>query len=421
MKILVIGSGGREHAIVDSLSRSRKASKIYAAPGNGGIRDQAEVVSIPGGDVEALSGFAENNGVELTVVGPEVPLSLGIVDRFRERQLPIIGPTAELARLESSKSHTKRLCSENGIPTAAYTECDTAEEAYAVLEEGSYPIVVKADGLAAGKGVVVASDRDEARRAIHDLMETGTLGAAGSRVVIEEFMAGEEASFHVFVDGTDFKPMVASQDHKPRFAGDQGPNTGGMGAYSLDSLLTGQERQDVVERIIRPTLLAIGSYFGILYAGLMLTDEGPKLVEYNVRFGDPETQVMLPRLRTDLVDVFQAMLDHRLNDIDLDWKDGAAATVVLVADSYPGKVESGKEISGLAEARRVSDVTVYHAGTRWEDGRVYTAGGRILNVTAIGATLSEALEKAYFVAEMIDFEGKDYRRDIGQKGLRKAT
>ena len=420
MKILVIGSGGREHAIVDALCRSRRTSKIYAAPGNGGIRDQAELVAIPAGDVEALCGFAEKQGIGLTVVGPEVPLSMGIVDRFAAKQLPIIGPTAELARLESSKSHTKRLCVENGIPTAAYTECATSREAYAALEEGSFPIVVKADGLAAGKGVVVASDREEARRAVHDLMVTGTLGAAGSRVVIEEFMAGEEASFHVFADGTDFKPMVASQDHKPRFAGDKGPNTGGMGAYSLDAVLGGQQGQDVVDRIIRPTLRATGSYSGILYAGLMLTEQGPKLVEYNVRFGDPETQVMLPRLRTDLVDVFQAMLDHRLNEVDLDWEDGAVATVVLVADTYPGKVESGKEIFGLEEARRISDVTVYHAGTRWEDGRVYTAGGRILNVTAIGPTLSEALEKAYFVAEMIDFEGKDYRRDIGQKGLRKA-
>jgi len=233
-------------------------------------------------------------------------------------------------------------------------------------------------------------------------------------------MVGEEFSFHIFADGIDFKPMVASQDHKARFSGDKGPNTGGMGAYSIDTMLSGQQRQDIADRIIRPTLRAIGGYSGILYAGLMLTDEGPKLLEYNVRFGDPETQVILPRLRTDLVDVFQAMLDHRLGEVDLDWTVGAAATVVLVADTYPGKVKSGKEILGLEEAQRVSDVTVYHAGTQWEEGRLYTNGGRILNVTATGTTLPEALEKAYFVAEMIDFEGKDYRLDIGQKGLREA-
>ena len=419
MNILVVGSGGREHAIVEALANSPKVSSIYAAPGNAGIREQAELVGISADDVAGLAGFAEKTGIDLTVVGPEVPLSLGLVDEFRKKDLPIIGPTAADARLESSKLFTKHLCSEHGIPTAAYSECATAQEAYDVLDRVGYPTVVKADGLAAGKGVVVAATAEEARRAVHEMMESRVVGDAGDRLVIEDFMEGEEASFHVFADGTDFQAMVPAQDHKPRFDGDAGPNTGGMGAYSVDSILTPSQTDAVVERIIRPTLEASGSYSGILYAGLMMTSQGPKLVEYNVRLGDPETQVMLPRLETDLLDVFVAMRDHRLGELDLEWKSGATATVVLVADTYPGKVEKGKEISGLEEVRRVSDVKVFHAGTRWEDGRVYTAGGRILNVTAIGDTLSEALEKAYFVAEMIEFEGKDYRKDIGQKGLSK--
>jgi phosphoribosylamine--glycine ligase len=266
---------------------------------------------------------------------------------------------------------------------------------------------------------VIAQNQSEANMAVQDLMVEGKLGEAGNRVIIEEFMSGEEASFHVFVDGNDFQPMVVSQDHKARFAGDKGPNTGGMGAYSMNAVLKEEQVRVVVDKIIRPTLRATGTYFGILYAGLMLTEEGPKLVEYNVRLGDPETQVILPRLQTDLVDVFMAMLEHRLGNINLEWSDGAAATVVLVADTYPGKVEYGKEIFGLEEAKKISGVRIYHAGTRWEDGRIYTAGGRVLNVTATGDSLLEALEKAYFVAEMVDFEGKDYRRDIGQKGLRK--
>jgi len=355
----------------------------------------------------------------MTVVGPEIPLSMGLVDHFRMRGLPVIGPSADLAQIEGSKTFTKRLCSEHGLPTAAYTVCSSAREAYRVLEASSYPIVVKADGLAAGKGVVVAASAEQARQAVRDFMERSILGTAGSTVVIEEFLRGEEASFHVFADGTGFKSMVASQDHKRRFDGDQGPNTGGMGAYSVDNILSDEQEQQVIDRLIRPTLNAIKTYSGILYAGLMLTDDGPKLVEYNVRFGDPETQVILPRLETDLLEVFIAMNNGTLGEVDLDWKPGASASVVLVADTYPGKVEKGKKISGLDEAARLPDVTVYHAGTRWEDGNVYTNGGRILNVTAVGANLEQALEKAYAAAEVIDFDGKAFRRDIGQKGLRK--
>ena len=419
MKLLVVGSGGREHAIVQAVSESRKVTQVLAAPGNGGMSERAEIVPIPADSIAELVGFAESRSIDLTVVGPEVPLSNGIVDAFEQRRLPVIGPRADLARLESSKIFTKRLCSRQAMPTAAYTECETADEAYRALQDSTYPIVIKADGLAAGKGVVVAESAEQANGTIRDFMEGGALGGAGSRVVLEEFLTGEEASFHVFADGMDFQAMVASQDHKRRFDGDTGPNTGGMGAYSVDTILSDSVRNEVIDRLIRPTLTAVGGYSGILYAGIMLTDDGPKLVEYNVRFGDPETQVILPRLETDLVEVFLAMRDHRLGDLDLQWSPLASATVVLVADSYPGKSVPGKEIFGLDDAARISDVAVYHAGTRREDGRVYTAGGRVLNVTALGTTLHEALEKAYFVAEMIDFEGKDFRRDIGRKGLAK--
>ena len=419
MKILVVGSGGREHALVDALRRSPKASRIYAAPGNGGTRRHAQPVGVAADDIGRLADFAEKNAIDMTVVGPEIPLSMGLVDDLRKRGLPVIGPSADLAQIEGSKTFTKRLCSEHGLPTAAYTVCSTAEEAYRVLEESSYPTVVKADGLAAGKGVVVAASPDEARKAIRDFMERSTLGTAGSTVVIEEFLRGEEASFHVFADGTEFKSMVASQDYKRRLDGDQGPNTGGMGAYSTDDILSDEQERQVIDRLIRPTLEATETYSGILYAGLMLTDDGPKLVEYNVRFGDPETQVILPRLQTDLLDVFIAMNDGTLGDVDLDWKPGASASVVLVADTYPGNVEKGKKISGLDEAERLPDVTVFHAGTRWDDGNVYTNGGRILNVTAVGSSLEQALEKAYDAAEVIDFDGKAFRLDIGQRGLRK--
>ena len=419
MKLLVIGSGGREHAIVHQLAAGPKVSKIYAAPGNGGTAQHAETVAIRADSVDELAVFAEGHAIDLTLVGPEVPLSQGIVDEFRRRDLPAVGPTAEMAQLESSKAFTKRLCSRHSIPTAAYSECSTPEEAYKVLDETDYPTVIKADGLAAGKGVVIAESAEQATETVKDFMESATLGDAGSRLVIEEFLEGEEASFHVFADGSDFKPMVASQDHKRRFAGDRGPNTGGMGAYSIDTILSDDLRQDVIDQLIRPTLTAMKAYSGILYAGLMITEAGPKLVEYNVRFGDPETQVILPRMETDLVDVLIAVRDHRLGELELKWRSVVSATVVLVSGTYPGNVEKGKEIFGLEEAARVSDVTVYHAGTRREEGHVYTAGGRVLNVTAVGPTLKEALEKAYFVAEMIDFEGKDYRNDIGQKGLAK--
>jgi len=419
MKILVIGSGGREHAIVDALAQSPKVRKIFAAPGNGGIAEQAELLPIQADDVAGVADFALNQRIDLTVVGPEVPLSRGVVDLFRKYGLAVIGPTADQARLESSKSFAKGFFKANNIPTADYCECSTPTEAYRAVENSKYPVVVKVDGLAAGKGVVIAESVEEARCTVQQFMESRTLGDAGSKLVIEEFLEGDEASFHVFADGTDFQPMVAAQDHKRRFDGDMGPNTGGMGAYSVDSILSPQQHAVVVSGIIKPTLEAAKSYTGILYAGLMLTPQGPKLLEYNVRFGDPETQVILSRLKTSLLDLMLDMVEHRLSSRTLEWRTDAAATIVLVARGYPGKVENGKEISGLDEAKRIDGVKVYHAGTRLEDGKVYTSGGRVLNVTARGATLAEALQRAYFVAQMIEFDGKEYRTDIGKKGLAK--
>ena len=419
MKILVVGSGGREHAVVDRLAQSPKVRKIYASPGNGGIREHAELVSIDANDLDELARFATAERIDLTFIGPEMPLSKGIVDAFRKRDLAIVGPTADQARLESSKIFAKQFFKMNGIPTAQFSECSTPAKAYEILERSRYPVVIKADGLAAGKGVVIAETAVDARHTVQQFMESKALGEAGSRLVIEEFLEGEEASFHVFADGEDFLPMVAAQDHKRRFDGDAGPNTGGMGAYSTDAILSRQQQDAVLTRIIKPTLEAARSYSGILYAGLMLTAEGPKLLEYNVRFGDPETQVILSRLKTDFLDILIDLAEHRLPSRKLKWRQEAAATIVLVAGGYPGKVESGKRIFGLEEAKRIEGVTVYHAGTRSEDGKVYTAGGRILNVTARGSTLAAALERAYFVAQMIEFEGKDYRKDIGRKGLAK--
>jgi phosphoribosylamine--glycine ligase len=419
MNVLVIGSGGREHAVIDALSRNSHIKQIYAAPGNGGIASQARIVPISAEDNWELMDFAQQQKVDLTFVGPEVPLSLGIVDLFREHGLKIVGPNALDARLESSKTFAKRFLKANGIPTAGFWECATPDEAYKRLEDAPLPIVVKADGLAAGKGVVVAETLDQARTAVRDFMEIRTMGSAGCRLVIEEFMSGEEASFLVFADGTAFHPMAISQDHKRRFDGDQGPNTGGMGAYSIDSILTKEQHDAVLSSIIRPALEAAQDYTGILYAGLMLTPTGPKVVEFNVRFGDPEAQVILPRLKSDLLEILMDIADHRLASSRVEWSSDVTATVVLVASGYPGTDESGKRIEGLDEAARIDGVRVYHAGTREQDGKIYTSGGRILNVTARGATLSQALDRAYAAAEVIRFDGKDYRRDIGKKGLAK--
>jgi phosphoribosylamine--glycine ligase len=418
MKVLIIGAGGREHAIADKLAENSEIQRLYCAPGNGGIREHAELIPISADDVAGLCEFARTAKIDLTFVGPEVPLSKGVVDTFQRHGLKIIGPTADMARLESSKTFAKNFLRTHNIPTADFLECSTLRQALDAVEAATdFPIVIKADGLAAGKGVVIAETRDEARRAVTDLMESRILGDAGARLVIEEFMSGVEASFLLFVDGMAFQPMVLSQDHKRRFDGDLGPNTGGMGAYSTDTILSPEQQSEVIQRIVQPTLKAARSYSGILYVGLMKTRNGPKVVEYNARFGDPETQVILPRLKTDLLSVFVDIAEHRLGSRKLEWHADVSATVVLVSRGYPGKIQTGKEIHGLADAGKIPGVKVYHAGTQWQDGKVYTSGGRVLNVTARGATLAGALERAYEAVAMIEFEDKDYRRDIGHREL----
>jgi phosphoribosylamine--glycine ligase len=419
MKILVIGSGGREHAIADAIAQNSSVKQMFVAPGNGGTAGIATNIPIAVDNLPGLLDFARSKNIDLTFVGPEIPLSLGVVDLFCKSGLKIVGPTAENARLESSKTYSKQFFKAHNIPTADFWPCATVSEAYARLDAVLYPTVVKADGLAAGKGVVVAETREQARAVVREFMEAGSLGGAGTKIVIEECLIGEEASFMVFADGGVALPMAVSQDHKRRFDGDLGPNTGGMGAYSTETILTPDEREIVMRTIIRPTLNNAPTFGGILYAGLMMTKAGPKIIEYNTRFGDPETQVVLPRLKTDLLEVLIDMAEHRLDSRNLEWSTEPTATVALVAKEYPGKVESGKRISGLQEAGRLEGVKVYHAGTRLEDGSVVTAGGRVLNVTARGVTLAQALDRAYAACEVIDFDGKDYRKDIGRKGLAK--
>lgn len=420
MKVLVVGSGGREHAIVDALARSSHKPQLFAAPGNGGMEQTATCVPIAGDQISALVEFATRNRIDLTFVGPEVPLSLGIADRFREAGLPIVGPSQRLAQLESSKSFTKHVCRDAGIPTAAFREYTDALEAHRYVDSCALPVVIKADGLAAGKGVTVAETRESAHDAIAAMMQNAMFGAAGQRVVIEEFLEGEEASLLAFADGTCCKPMVPAQDHKRRFDGDRGPNTGGMGAYSTDTILTPQQRNAAIQQILMPTLEHVREYSGVLYAGLMLTGAGPKLIEYNARFGDPETQVILPRLRTDLLDVLIAITSHHLESVQLEWSADAAATVVLVSEGYPGKVQTGQRIRGLEQAAAIDGVRIFHAATVQRDGVFYASGGRVLNVTACGATLGQALERAYAAAAVIDFDGKDFRRDIGKRGLKQT-
>jgi phosphoribosylamine--glycine ligase len=417
MKILVIGSGGREHAIVDALSRNPAVRKLYAAPGNGGIASLAELVPIASDNVRGLADFAKQQNIDLTFVGPEVPLSLGVVDLLQRSGLKVVGPTAQNAQLESSKAFAKNFMRDAGIPTASFHQCGTVAEAQAVLDESRYPVVIKADGLAAGKGVVIAETPEQARSTVRDFMEKRTMGDAGTKLVLEECLRGEEASFLVFADGTAYQPMALSQDHKRRFDGDRGPNTGGMGAFSTDTILTPQQHETVLRTIIEPALQAARTYSGILYAGLMMTADGPKVIEFNARFGDPETQVILPRMKTDLLDVLVDISEHRLASRKIEWSPEVSATVVLVAGGYPGPVQNGKIITGLERAAVLPGVRLYHAGTALEDGSVYTSGGRVLNVTATGTTLGQALDRAYAAAEVINFEGKDFRRDIGRKGL----
>jgi len=420
MNILLIGSGGREHALARSLSASALCQRLFIAPGNPGTAQHGTNVSLDVTDHRAVIDFCRVMAIGFVVVGPEAPLVAGLVDDLTAAGIKAFGPSRAAAQLEGSKAFTKDLCAEFGIPTAAYRRFTDAETAKTYIRNYGVPIVVKADGLAAGKGVVVAMSFEEAEAAI-DMMIGGGLGAAGAEVVIEAFLEGEEASFFALCDGTHAIPFGTAQDHKRVFDGDQGPNTGGMGAYSPAAVLTPELQARVMSEIIEPTLRGMASrgmpYKGILYAGLMLTKDGPQLIEYNARLGDPETQVLLPRLDSDLVEAFLAACEGRLDAVSLQWSDRAALTVVMAANGYPGTVEKGSEIRGLDKADELDGVIVFHAGTKQDGDRIVANGGRVLNVTALGRTITEAQAKAYEAVSRIDWPEGFCRRDIGWRAV----
>jgi phosphoribosylamine--glycine ligase len=421
MKVLLIGSGGREHALAAQLKKSPRLTELYCAPGNPGIGALARLVNIAAEDTAGLKAFALQNKIDLTVVGPETPLTLGIVDEFAAAGLKIFGPSKAAARLEGSKEFAKKMMKKYKIPTAAYEVFDDAQKALEYVYMSRFPVVIKADGLAAGKGVTVAGSLVEARRAINAALKDKVFGEAGARIVIEEFLAGEEASLLAFCDGRNFAPMVSAQDHKAAYDGDKGPNTGGMGAYSPAPLVTAEILERVSASVFRPLLDGMAKegapYSGVLYAGLMIAADGPRVVEFNCRFGDPETQVVLPRLKTDIVDIIEACLAGRLDAVNIEWTAEAAACVVLAADGYPGKYEKGREISGLDSAAALPGTFVFQAGTALIDGRLVTNGGRVLGVTALGADIKTAVKNSYKAAELITFPGLHKRKDIGQKAL----
>jgi phosphoribosylamine---glycine ligase len=424
MKVLVIGSGGREHALVWKIHQSPQVNEIFCAPGNGGIAQEAQLVPIGVEKVEDLARFVKENKIDLTVVGPELPLTLGIVDYFEREGLRIIGPSQAAARLEGSKIFAKEFMQRHGVPTAAYWRASSAAEALERVRQPGmkYPLVIKADGLAAGKGVIIAVTLQEAEAAIEQMMRQRSLGAAGDQVILEEFLLGEEVSFLVFSDGIHALPMVPSQDHKRVFDHDQGPNTGGMGAFCADFLLTPEQHtmvmNEIVVRVLRGMAAEGYPYRGILYVGLMLTREGPKVLEFNVRMGDPETQPVLFRLKSDWVEICDALLAQRLDQLTLEWEKGCTVCIVLASGGYPGAYVSGRIMTGLEAAAALPGVKVFHAGTRLENGHHVTTGGRVLGVTACGHSLAEAIERAYQATGRISFEQMQFRRDIGAKGLK---
>ena len=421
MKILVVGGGGREHALIWKIAQSPLVDHIYCAPGNPGIAELAECVHIGADEIEALLDFAKAEKVDLTVVGPEVPLTLGIVDRFQDAGLTIFGPNQAAARIEGSKGFSKDLMAKYGIPTAAYQSFTEREAAIAYIKAQGAPIVVKADGLAAGKGVIVALSEEQALAAIDDIMRDKVFGDAGASVVIEEFMDGEEASFFAFTDGQNILPLASSQDHKRAFDDDQGPNTGGMGAYSPAPVVTAALHDEIVETIVKPTISGMASegcpYSGILYVGLMIKDGKPRVVEFNARFGDPEAQPLLMRMKSDIVPVLMACAKGSLEQDSIEWHDKAAVCVVMASGGYPASFQKGYEIEGLDQAAELGEVMVFHAGTALKNGEVVNNGGRVLGVTGLGVTVAEAIERAYQAAEKISWQDVHYRKDIGRKAL----
>lgn len=423
MQVLVIGGGGREHTLVWKLAQSKKVTKLYAAPGNPGMKDLAECVDLDIADLDGLADWAEKHAIDLTVVGPEAPLVAGIVDVFKARGLTIFGPSAKAAEIEGSKIFSKELMGKYGVPTAFFKVCDNLADARAFVEEKGAPIVIKADGLAAGKGVVVAMTKDEALAALDEMMGAHKFGSAGNRVVIEEFMEGEEASLLAFTDGKTIVPMLAAQDHKRVNDGDQGPNTGGMGAYCPAPVMTDALKEKTVKEVLRPIVDALAKegrpYSGCLYAGLMIKGDSVKVVEFNARFGDPETQVVLPLLKSDLAEIMVACANGTLTPDLVEWSDKAAVCVVMASGGYPASYKKGIPITGLKAANAMDDVVVFHAGTREEDGKILTNGGRVLGVTAVADDIPSAQQKAYDAVDKIHFDGAHYRQDIAWRALRR--
>jgi phosphoribosylamine---glycine ligase len=423
MKVLVIGSGGREHALVWKLRQSSRVSKLFCAPGNGGIADEAECLPVDLKSLDSLVALGQQIKPDLTVVGPELALTLGVVDEFTRRGWPVFGPTKAAAQLEWSKSFAKEFLQRHRIPTAAYAICDSVEEVREALTHFHAPVVVKADGLAAGKGVVIAASKEEAASAASEMFSGRMVGEAGARVVLEEFLKGDELSFLVLSDGQRVAPLVAAQDHKRVGDGDTGLNTGGMGAYSTADIVDDKMRDWLVHHIAKPVVDGMkaegAEYKGVLYCGLMMTARGPMVLEFNCRFGDPETQPILMRLESDLVDALEASVAGRVSDGDFKWSTDASVCVVMASGGYPGTFEVGKKISGLDEAGAIEGVKVFHAGTSKRDGSFYTAGGRVLGVSARAAELKTAVGQAYEACGLIRFDGAHYRRDIAARAMKR--
>jgi phosphoribosylamine--glycine ligase len=421
MKVLVVGGGGREHAIVWKLSQSKSVDKIYCCPGNAGIAELAECIDVNQNDFNALLDFVKYEWIDLTIVGPEDPLSKGIVDLFEKDGRRILGPNRAAAQLESSKVFSKELMRLNGIPSAEYKVFTSYLHAEEYIRVKGMPIVIKADGLAAGKGVFVATTIEEATHALKVILKDRVFGDAGNRVVIEQCLQGEEASYMVFTDGETIVPMASSQDHKRIFENDEGPNTGGMGAYSPAPVITEEMEKVVMEKVMRPTISALKSegitYKGILYAGLMIDKGNPRVLEFNCRLGDPETQPVLSRLQTDLMDIAMAITEKRLSEIKVEWKKDPAVCVVISSSGYPGPYRKGDPIQGIDEANKMAGVQVFHAGTAFKDNSVVTSGGRVLGVTATGSDIAAAKKRAYDAVEKIHFEGMHYRKDIADRAL----
>jgi len=421
MKVLVVGSGGREHALCWAIAKSSKLSKLFCAPGNAGIADVAECVAIGGEDIDALVAFAKDNAIDLVVVGPEAPLVLGLVDKLEEAGIRAFGPSAAASVLEGSKGFMKDMCAKAGVPTAAYGRFTEADAAKSFIRENGAPIVVKTDGLAAGKGVIICQTVDEAEKAVDDMMGDKIFGDAGNEIVVEDFLEGEECSFFALIDGERALPLAAAQDHKAAYDGDKGPNTGGMGAYSPTPIATPEICDKIMETAITPLIKTMAKegcpYKGVLFCGLMVKDGVPTVLEYNIRFGDPECQVLMMRWKSDVLEALDAAAQGKLDDIQLDWHDETAMVVVMAAQGYPGAYEKGTEIKNIDQANVIENAFVFHAGTKADDGKILATGGRVLGVTGRGQTVREAQATTYKAVDAIDWEKGFCRRDIGWRAV----